>query len=935
MKIEQLMSLSGENAAILDELYESYSKDPNSVTNDWAELFRELESSNGSVMYKRSDNGNGHHTSAFRSSDDSNQTLNYESSEHKKDSSLADFGLVNLLNAYRRQGHLAAKLDPLGITQPDRSFIDSKLAAIQSADLDKEVDSGVTNLGRSKLKNIIDWFEKTYCGSIGSEHYYLVNDEEREWLQSKMEPVANSEPIPKGVALRLYEKLFQADYFENFLAKKFVGKKRFSLEGGESTIPMLDTIIEEAGKHQMDGIVIGMAHRGRLNVLVNTIRKPAGLIFAEFEEKFNPSTLDYGDVKYHLGYSNKVMTMAGKEIHLSLAFNPSHLEAVDPVIAGSVRARQTLSSDMDRSKWMPIAIHGDAAFAGQGVVAETLNLMNLDGYTIGGTFHIVINNQIGFTTLPSESRSTIYATDLAKGFQIPIFHVNGDDPEAVYRTVKLCMEYRQRYKKDVIIDLICYRRLGHNETDEPAFTQPIMYEIIRKHKKTVDLYEQALLKRGDITQDEIDFIKDGSKEGLELSFTKAKELETAMQADTMQGIWSKFSKEPLDSETATTLLKQQLDGIGTALTTYPQGFVPHKGVQKVIETRAKMAAGEIPMDWGFAESLSFGSILENGFSIRLAGQDAQRGTFSHRHAVIADTVTGSKYTPLNHISSNQAKIEVINSSLSEFSCLGFEYGYSLADPNSLIIWEAQFGDFANNAQVIFDQFLTSSEYKWHRLSGLVVLLPHGYEGQGPEHSSARLERFLQLCAGDNIQVCNCTSSAQYFHLLRRQILRSFRKPLIIMSPKSLLRHPDAGSSLSDITTGAFRKIVYDFEMKKPDKIKKVLFCSGKVCYDLQRGMTEAKRDDVAIVRVEQLYPFPEKELREAIALFSNAKSYVWVQEEPKNQGSWHFIRDRLENLILDNLRLGYAGRKESPSPAAGHLKIHNKEQLELVAEALA
>jgi 2-oxoglutarate dehydrogenase E1 component len=921
MGIEERMSLSGENILILEELYNSYLQDPNSVEEDWRRYFKELEQSNGHLPV----NGNG-----------LGSAVSYQSTEHRKDSSLADFGLINLLNAYRRQGHLAANLDPLGINKPNREFIDLKLKALKQEDLEKEVDSGVPNLGKTKLKNVIDWFEKTYCGSIGCEHYYLVDDEEREWLQSKMEPVANSEPIDKGTALRLFEKLFQADYFENFLAKKYVGKKRFSLEGGESTIPLLDTVIEQAGKHKMDGIVIGMAHRGRLNVLVNIIQKPAGLIFAEFEEKFNPSTLDYGDVKYHLGYSNKVPTHSGKEVHLSLAFNPSHLEAVDPVIAGSVRARQFLSQDYDRAKWMPIAIHGDAAFAGQGVVAETLNLMNLDGYTVGGTFHIVINNQIGFTTIPSESRSTLYATDLAKGFQIPIFHVNGDDPEAVYRTVKLCMEYRQRYKKDVIIDLICYRRLGHNETDEPSFTQPLMYDIIRKHPKTVDLYEKRLLERGDITAEEIEFIKNGSRQGLEDSFHRAKEQDQFMQVDTMQGIWSKYSKEPLDSDTATTLLAQQLDGISKAITSYPEEFVPHKGVQRVIENRLKMATGELPMDWGFAEALSFGSILENGFPIRLAGQDAQRGTFSHRHAVIVDTKSGRKYTPLNHISETQkAKLEVINSSLSEFSCLGFEYGYSLANPNSLVIWEAQFGDFANNAQVMFDQFLTSSEHKWHRLSGLVVLLPHGYEGQGPEHSSARLERFLQLCAGDNIQVCNCTTAGQYFHLLRRQILRNFRKPLIIMSPKSMLRLPEACSNISEITSGAFKKIIFDRENPKPESVTKILFCSGKVYYDLLKGLEESGKKNIAVVRVEQLYPFPEKEMKQALEFYGKAKKFVWVQEEPKNQGSWHFIRDRIEGLLPDSVRLGYAGRSESPSPAAGHLKVHNKEQAKLVQEALS
>lgn len=922
MNIEQLMSLSGDNIVILEELYENFKNDPQSVTNDWAEFFREVETANGSLSM----NG-------LKSYRGSTNGFSYDSSEHRLDSSLADFGLVNLLNAYRRQGHLAANLDPLSIHKPNREFIDKKLQALKAEDLEKEVESGVPNLGRAKVKEIIDWFEKTYCSSIGCEHYYLINDEEREWLQSKMEPVANSESISKDTALRIFEKLFQADFFENFLAKKFVGKKRFSLEGGESTIPLLDTVIEEAGRHDMEGVVIGMAHRGRLNVLVNTIQKPAGLIFAEFEEKSDPTSLDYGDVKYHLGYSNQISTRSGKSIHLSLAFNPSHLEAVDPVIAGSVRARQGLLKDQERSKWMPIAIHGDAAFAGQGVVAETLNLMNLDGYTVGGTFHIVINNQIGFTTIPNESRSTIYATDLAKGFQIPIFHVNGDDPEAVYRTVKLCMEYRQRFKKDVIIDLICYRRLGHNETDEPAFTQPNMYDIIRKHPKTVEIYEKQLLGRGDIQKEEIESIKNQSKQALEDSFNEAKENDQYMVVDTLKGRWSKFSEEPLDSETATKLLKQQIEGISKAITTVPEGFVPHRGIQRVIDTRQKMASGEVPMDWGFAEALSFGSILENEFPIRLAGQDSQRGTFSHRHAVIIDSKTNERFVPLNHISEKQAKLEVINSSLSEFSCLGFEYGYSLADPNSLVIWEAQFGDFANNAQVMFDQFLFSSEYKWHRHSGLVILLPHGYEGQGPEHSSARLERFLQACAADNIQVANCTTAAQYFHLLRRQILRNFRKPLIIMTPKSMLRLPEACSNISEITEGAFRKVIFDNDLD-PKNIRKIIFCSGKVYYDIKKAMDAESVKDIALVRVEQLYPFPEKDLTAVLDHFKTAKEYVWAQEEPRNQGAWLFLRDRLEPLLPKSKRLSYVGRVESPSPAAGHMKVHAKELEKLLKEAL-
>ncbi|TGL47295.1 2-oxoglutarate dehydrogenase E1 component [Leptospira kemamanensis] len=922
MTTDQMMSLYGDNVVLLEEYYKQFKEDPSSLSKDWIDFFGELERSSVS---NNGSNGGGFNGNGY---------VNYTSTEHRKDSSLSDFGIINLLNAYRRQGHLAANLDPLGINKPNREFIDLKIKALKQSDLDTEVDSGINNLGKTKLKNVIDWFEKTYCGSIGCEHYYLVNDEEREWLQNRMEPLANNEPISKKTALRLFEKLYQADSFENFLAKKFVGKKRFSLEGGETMIPMLDTLVEEAGGHKMDALVIGMAHRGRLNVLVNIIRKPAGLIFAEFEEKLNPGQLGYADVKYHLGYSNHVMTHYGKEVKLSLAFNPSHLEAVDPVIFGSVRARQEMAKDMDRSKFMPVAIHGDAAFAGQGVVAETLNMMNLEGYTVGGTFHIVINNQIGFTTLPNESRSTLYATDLAKGFQVPIFHVNGDDPEAAYRVTKLALEYRQKFKKDVIIDLICYRRLGHNETDEPSFTQPQMYDIIKKHPKTVSLYEESLLQRGDITKDEIQFIKDGIQQGLETSFQQAKEKDTRITVDTLGGVWSRYTKEPLDSDVHTELLQQQLGGIVKAVTTLPEGFTANPKHIKVLEDRKKMGAGELPIDWGFAESLSFGSILENGFPIRLGGQDAQRGTFSHRHATLSDIVNGKKLTLLNHISDKQAKIEIVNSSLSEYSCLGFEYGYSLADPSSLVMWEAQFGDFANNAQVIFDQFISSSEIKWQRMSGLVCLLPHGYEGQGPEHSSARLERFLQLCALDNIQVANLTTPAQYFHILRRQILQSFRKPLIIMTPKSLLRLKDAASSLDDITTGAFKKILPD-PVAKPEKVEKLLFCSGKVYYDLRKAIDAQKLENVAVVRIEQLYPFPENHIKQMITSYGKLKKFVWVQEEPKNQGAWFFVRDRIEAVMPENKRLHYAGRSEFPSPACGHVVTHLKEQEDLVKDALS
>ncbi len=905
--------LTGENADLLDELYANYRANPASVSSEWAAYFSGFEAgSNGASLPGASPAaGNGHVVAGGSK----------------------EVGVQKLREAYRRSGHLAANLDPLGITKPDRSALSLEAHGLSEADMDTKYDSRVEGLGFAKLRDIIAWFEKTYCGSIGVEHFYLLDDEERNWLQKRMEATANSDPLDLRQRLRLFEKTFQAESFEKFLAQKFVGKKRFSLEGGETMIPLLDTVIEESGRLGMAHLVLGMAHRGRLNVLVNCLLKPAGLVFAEFKENYNPDTIDYADVKYHLGFSSQVMTAAGQEVKLSLAFNPSHLEAVDPVIMGSVRARQTMHKDQERERYMPIMIHGDAAFIGQGVVAETLNLMNLEGYTVGGTLHILVNNQIGFTTLPTESRSTHYATDLAKGFQIPIFHVNADDPEAVCRVVKLAMEYRQRYKKDVIIDLICYRRLGHNETDEPSFTQPMMYDIIKKHPTTTKIFEEQLLKYDDIKPEDINFIKEGTKNGLEASFKSAQEQDTKMAVDTMRGDWADFSMESLDSEPQTKLLAEQMERIMGALTNIPDSFNIHSKLKRFVDTRKKMFAGEAPVDWGFAEALAFGSILENGYDIRLSGQDSQRGTFSHRHAVMNDVKTGETYTPLNHISENQGVIEVVNAPLSEYGVLGFEYGYSLANPKPLVIWEAQFGDFANSAQIMIDQFITCSEVKWYRMSGLVMLLPHGYEGQGPEHSSARLERFLQLCASNNMQVCNCTTPAQYFHLLRRQELRKYRKPLVIMSPKSLLRLPEAGSSMDDLSRGIFREVLHDHSVEKDDDITRLVFCSGKVFYDIDKTRKEKKLKNTAVVRVEQLYPYPEKQLGEILKKYKKAKNFYWVQEEPENMGAWQFMEDRL-NAQLSKTRVECIARQESPSPAAGLVTFHKRQQQTIVDKAL-
>lgn len=924
-------ALSADQAYFLEELYEKYQQQPQSMTSDWRDFFRDLEGNpaaagaiNGSPKSRGEQNANG----------GAQKNAELVAGSGIDVSLLKEMGVQNLLNAYRSRGHLAAHLDPLGILKPNRAGIEDRLNNLTREDLENEFDTEVPGLGVAKLGDVVEWFEKTYCASIGAEHYYLRNAQERTWLQYKMEVTANNAPIDEAQQLRIFEKLYQADYFEKFLGKKFVGKKRFSLEGGDALIPMLDASVEIAGQMGMNGIVIGMAHRGRLNVLENIMEKPAQFIFAEFKEKADVNTYDNADVKYHLGYSSERVTAAGKRVHMTLMFNPSHLEAVNPVCMGSVRARQTLNADAAREKYMGILIHGDAAFIGQGVVPETLNLMNIPGYTTGGTLHIVINNQIGFTTTPEESRSTGYATDLAKGFQVPIFHVNGDDPEACHRVISLAMEYKQRYKKDVVIDLICYRRHGHNETDEPAFTQPTMYDIIRKHPTPVEIYEKRLIETGHSAA-ALESIKQRVNESLEKSYVETEEKNVTINVDSMKGLWSGFSKNGGD-EPVTALSRDELESVAAGITRFPQGFNPHKKIAAILENRAKMAQGTQPLDWGMGEALAFGTLLNRGIAIRLSGQDAERGTFAHRNAVLLDTATANKFTPLNHISDKQAQIEILNSPLSEYSVLGFEYGYSLSSPASLTIWEAQFGDFANGAQIIIDQFLSSGEVKWNRMSGLVMLLPHGYEGQGPEHSSARLERFLQLCARENMTVCNLTTPAQIFHVLMRQALRKQKKPLVILSPKSLLRHPEAVSTVDQLLTGGFQPVIAD-ESVEPGKVTRVLICSGKVYYDLIKERNARGIKHIAVVRLEQLYPFKYDLVGTILERYSGLKELRWVQEEPKNMGAWFYVKDRFDERLAkgryQNMILPVA-RKTSPSPAAGLLKVHEREQSELLERAL-
>ncbi len=920
------MILTGENANFLEGLYKKFCENDQLVTPEWKHYFTHLENGNGYLKQDTNGSGMASHSSLF-----------VNSQQHSK---YKEIGVQSLIESYRRFGNLAAHLDPLNLRENNRELLELSLYGLEERDRERTFPTPFSDLSKAKLKDIIKKLEVCYCSSIGIEYAYVRNTQERDWLERHVESEEYSANLKLSTRLRLYQKLVQAETFEKFLAQKYIAKKRFSLEGCESFVPLLDTAIEEGAILGVECMVIGMAHRGRLNVLVNILQKPAGLIFAEFDENYDPKAMDYADVKYHLGYSHDCSTLSGKDVHLSLAFNPSHLEAVNPVVLGSIRARQAMYHDTARKVFMPILVHGDAAFMGQGVVPESLNLCNLSGYRVGGTLHILINNQIGFTTLPPESRSTEYATDIAKGFQIPILHVNADDPEAVYRATKLSLEYRQYFRKDVIIDLVGYRRLGHNETDEPAFTQPLMYDKIKKHPSAVQVYREKLLQYPDVEKKNIESIEEGCRKRLEETFTESREQKIRMKVDTMKGTWSSLSSNLEDDHAEpqkADVFSKQIQSTMQAITQVPKTFKIHPKIKRLLETRKKMFEGKLFVDWGMAEALAFGSILENKHHIRISGQDSKRGTFSHRHCALVDIKNGNEYIPLNHISSKQGQLEVCNSPLSEFSVLGFEYGYSLADPHTLVLWEAQFGDFANGAQIIFDQFISSSEVKWHRMSGLVVLLPHGYEGQGPEHSSARLERFLQLCANSNIQVCNCSTPVQYFHLLRRQILRKFRKPLIILTPKSLLRLQEAGSSISEFTKTTFQELLYntDERSKVISSVKRLLFCSGKIYYELEAYRKEKNRNDVTIVRIEQLYPFPKEKFQTLLGLYSKAVEFLWVQEEPINQGAWNYLREPLGLLLKKDSELICIARQESSSPASGLLKLHQREQQDLLSRALS
>jgi 2-oxoglutarate dehydrogenase E1 component len=852
--------------------------------------------------------------------------------------------VAEMINAYRIRGHLFANLDPLGLLQPPPPELEPEHFGLSEAELDRPFAPGDFAPGESELtlREIIARLKRTYCRTIGVEYMHGEDPAIKRWLQERMESTQNTPRLSREDKLRILARLTDAETLETFLHRKFIGKKRFSLEGAESLIPALDWLVDEFGAKGGEEIVLGMAHRGRLNVLVNILGKRLHELFAEFEDTDEAEAMiGRGDVKYHMGYSSDRVMPDGRRMHLSLAFNPSHLEIVDPVVEGRVRAKQDRElnwagapnrRDPERRKVAPVLLHGDAAFAGQGIVAEVLNLANLEGYTTGGTIHVIVNNQVGFTTNPEDARSTPYATDIARVLRAPVFHVNGEDPEAVVWSVQLAVDYRQTFQQDVLIDLYCYRKYGHNEGDEPAFTQPKMYEIIRKKRPPREVYARRLEEEGVATGGEADDLMRQRMQTLEEELERTRKEGAHRSFSAMAGLWSKYRGGPdtLETEVPTNLPDSKLRELLVALSRVPSGFTPSEKIARLLDTRRKIAESQTPepFDWGVGEHLAFATLLDQGVPVRFSGQDVRRGTFSHRHAVLADARDGKRYTPLAHLREGQGRFDIFDSPLSEAGVLGFDYGWSLDMPEALCIWEAQFGDFVNAAQVVIDQFISSAEDKWNRISGMTLLLPHGFEGQGPEHSSARLERFLQLCAEDNMQVCYPTTPAQIFHLLRRQVLRTWRKPLVVLTPKSLLRHKHAVSTLDDLSKGAFRRIIWD---PRVIRAKRVLLCTGKVYYDLLAGREAKKRDDVAIVRIEQLYPLGDEHLAEALQRHKGAE-LVWVQEEPFNMGAWYHVNARWP-AALGELRC--VSRPESASPATGSEKSHKYEQQLLVDQALA
>ncbi|WP_298575234.1 2-oxoglutarate dehydrogenase E1 component [uncultured Luteimonas sp.] len=918
----------GANAAYIEDLYEQYLVSPDSVGPKWKAWFDGFQGREA---------GDVPHSPVIAAvAEAGRQAARGLVPAGTQECDERERNVGRLITAYRSRGHLGAKLDPLALAPPmNPPDLGLDFHNLSERDLDSEFSTGgVAGRPRMKLRDLLARLKATYTGPIGAEFMHIPEVQQRQWLYQRLEMAGGDYNLSAETRQRVLERLTAAEGLERYLHTKYVGQKRFSLEGGDSLIPLLDTMIRQAGMEKVKDIVIGMAHRGRLNVLVNTMGKSPRKLFDEFEGKFEHNELAHaGDVKYHMGFSADIAT-PGAPVHLALAFNPSHLEIVDPVVAGSVRSRQERRVDEERTQVVPVLIHGDAAFAGQGVVMELLQMSQARGFAVGGTVHVVVNNQVGFTTSNKEdARSTLYCTDVAKMVGAPIFHVNGDDPDAVVFVAKLAYEFRQQFRKDVVIDLVCYRRHGHNEADEPAATQPLMYQTIRKHPTTRELYATRLAEAGLVSADEAKAMMDSLRGKLdagevttELAGSKPEDYELTID-------WSQYLSGTLADEVDTRVKAATLDQLAQAINTIPEGVQLHPRVAKIYEDRRKMSAGEIPGDWGFAENLAYATLLAEGHGLRLVGQDAGRGTFFHRHAILHDQKTDSYYMPLRQLVDRPEQATVIDSLLSEEAVMAFEYGFSTTDPNTLDIWEGQFGDFANGAQVVIDQFIASGEAKWGRISGLTLLLPHGYEGQGPEHSSARLERFLQLCALDNMLVCVPTTPAQCFHMLRRQMKMATRKPLIVMSPKSLLRHKLAVSTLEELAQGRFQHLIPD-AAAEPKKVKRVVLCSGKVYYDLLEDQHKRGQDDVALLRIEQLYPFPRELLAAELKKYAKASDVIWCQEEPQNQGAWYQIKHHLQACLAKGQALSYAGRSRSPSPAVGHFADHVEEQLRLVADAL-
>jgi 2-oxoglutarate dehydrogenase E1 component len=900
------------NAAQVEALYETWKRDPTAVAHDWQLFFAGFDL--GFERTATASAPSGSHAAVGRT-----------------DQQRADA----LIYAYRDVGHTVCTLDPLGFNnQPSNTQLEPETYGLSQADLEREFACDtIPSLGsRAKLKDIIAHLRGTYCGTIGVEYMHMQDREQRHWIRQRIEPNANQPTLTREEKHRVLMKLNQAEMLETFIHTKFLGQKRFSLEGGEALIPALDAIIDLAPELGALELVMGMAHRGRLNVLCNVLHKSYEEVFTEFEGSYDVSELQGdGDVKYHLGYSSDYLSSKGKTLHLTLSANPSHLEAVNPVVEGRVRGKQRQHHDTaERGKIIPLLIHGDAALAGQGLVMEVFQMSQLEGYRTGGTIHVVSNNQIGFTTLPVDARSTRYCTDIAKMVDAPIFHVNGDDPEAVVHCAKIALEYRQKFKRDVVIDIVCYRRWGHNETDEPNFTQPTLYARIREHERVSRLYAQSLLDRKEIEPAEVEAVATIMQNQLQDALNTIKLKPAKLTRNRFGGVWSgmtnKYSHDPV--ETGVPL--DQLDLVGKALSTWPASFNIHPTIKRNAEERGKAIASRGKIDWALGEMLAFGTLLIEGTPGRLSGQDSRRGTFSQRHSYWYDIKTRERYKPLDNIAPGQAHFCVYNSPLSELAVLGFDYGYSLSEPNMLIIWEAQFGDFVNGAQTIIDQFIVSSESKWGRVSGLVMMLPHGQEGMGPEHSSARVERFLQNCAEDNIQVANCTTAAQHFHILRRQMRRKVRKPLILMTPKSHLRSKQAASDIREFVDGRFHEVVGDVHADA-GKVKRVVLTSGKLYHELHDRRTEEKLDNVAVVRVEQYYPFPADQLAEAIRPYKGAEM-IWAQEEPQNMGAWTFMQPYLKRVTGRDTT--YVGREAAASPAPGSASLFLQEQEAVVSGAL-